>query len=48
VEQAVLMALEGRLRTVVDLEMPLEQATDAYRLVSERRPTGRIVLLPNG
>ena len=48
VELAVLMALEGRLRTVVDLEMPLEQATDAYRLVSERRPTGRIVLLPNG
>ena len=48
VEQAVLMALEGRLRTVVDLEMPLEQAADAYRLVSERRPTGRIVLLPNG
>ena len=47
VEQAGLMALEGRLRPVVDLEMPLEQAADAYRLVSERRPTGRIVLLPN-
>ena len=48
VEQAGLMALEGRLRPVVDLEMPLEQAADAYRLVSQRRPTGRIVLLPSG
>jgi D-arabinose 1-dehydrogenase-like Zn-dependent alcohol dehydrogenase len=48
VEQAGLMALEGKLRLVVDLELPLEQASDAYRLVSERRPTGRIVLLPSG
>ena len=48
VEQAGLMALEGRLRPVVDLEMPLEQAADAYGLVSQRRPTGRIVLLPTG
>jgi len=48
VEQAGLMALEGRLRPVVDLELPLEQAATAYRLVTERRPTGRIALLPNG
>ena len=48
VEQTGLMALEGKLRPVVDLELPLEQAADAYRLVSERRPTGRIVLLPHG
>ena len=46
VEQAVLMALEGRLRAMVDLEMPLEQAADAYRLLSEPRPTRRIVLPP--
>jgi NADPH:quinone reductase-like Zn-dependent oxidoreductase len=48
VEQAGLMALEGKLRPVVDLELPLEQAATAYRLVTERRPTGRIALLPNG
>ena len=48
VEQAGLMALEGKLRPVVDLELPLEQAAAAYRLVTERRPTGRIALLPNG
>ncbi|MCI0902419.1 MAG: alcohol dehydrogenase catalytic domain-containing protein [Chloroflexi bacterium] len=47
VERAGLMVLEDKLRPVVDLELPLEQAAEAYRLVSERRPTGRIVLLPN-
>ena len=46
VEQAGQMVLEGRLRPVVGLELPLEQAFDAFRLVSERKPTGRIVLLP--
>ena len=35
------------LRPVVDLELPLEQASEAYRLVSDRKPTGRIVLLPS-
>lgn len=47
VELAGRMALEGSLRPVVDLELPLEQASEAYRLVSERRPAGRIVLLPS-
>jgi acryloyl-coenzyme A reductase len=46
VEEAARMMLEGKLRPVVDLELPLEQAADAYNLVSERKPTGRIVLLP--
>ncbi len=46
-ELAGQLVLEGKLRPVVDLELPLEQAAEAYRLVSERRPTGRIVLLPN-
>ena len=46
VEQAGRMAQEGKLRPVVNLELPLEQAGEAYRLVSERKPTGRIVLLP--
>ena len=47
VERAGRMALEGKLRPVVNLELPLEQAADAYRLVTERKPTGRIVLLPH-
>ncbi len=48
VERAALMTLEGKLRPVADLELPLEQAAEAFRLISERRPTGRVVLLPNG
>ncbi|PKB58809.1 MAG: hypothetical protein BZY83_05085 [SAR202 cluster bacterium Casp-Chloro-G2] len=47
VEQAGRMVAEGKLRPVIDLELPLEQVSDAYRLVSERKPVGRIVLLPN-
>ena len=47
VEQTARMALEGKLRPVVALEMPIEQAAEAYRLVTERKPTGRIVLLPS-
>jgi D-arabinose 1-dehydrogenase-like Zn-dependent alcohol dehydrogenase len=46
-ELAGQLVLEGKLRPVVDLELALEQAAEAYRLVSERRPTGRIVLLPD-
>jgi len=48
VQQAAEMVLTGKIRPVVDLELPLEQAANAYRLVTERKPTGRIVLLPNG
>jgi len=47
VERAAKLTLEGKLRAVVDLELPLGQAIDSYRMVSDRRPTGRIVLLPN-
>ena len=47
VELAGQMALNGQIRPVVDLELPLDQAAEAYRLVSERWPTGRIVLLPS-
>ena len=47
VERAAKLTLEGKLRAVVDSELPLGQAIDSYRMVSERRPTGRIVLLPN-
>lgn len=48
VMQAASMVLDGSLRPVVDLELPLEQAEEGYRLITERKPIGRIVLLPNG
>lgn len=47
VERVCQRVLEGKLRPLVDLELPLDQALEAYRLVSERKPIGRIVLLPN-
>ena len=46
VAQAAKMTLEGTLRPVVAQELPLEGAAEAYRLVSERKPIGRIVLTP--
>ena len=48
VEQAGQLVLEGKMRPVVDIKLPLEQAREAFRLVSERTPIGRVVLLPNG
>lgn len=47
VEQAGQMVLEGKMRPVVDIKLPLEEAQEAFRLVSERIPIGRVVLLPN-
>jgi len=47
VERTAQMVLDGKLRPVIDLELPLEQAETAYRLVSGRKPTGRVVILPN-
>jgi len=48
VEQTAKMVLDGKIRPVVDLELHLEDAAEGYRLISERKPTGRIVLLPSG
>lgn len=48
VEQAAAMVLDKKMTPVVDLELPLERAAEGYRLITERKPTGRIVLLPNG
>jgi len=47
VKQAASMVLDGNIQPIVDLELPLEKAGEGYRLITERKPTGRIVLLPN-
>ena len=47
-QQAVDLASSGRLQPVVSQTLPLtpEGALEAYRSVSERRPLGRVVMLP--
>lgn len=47
VQQAASMVLDGKIRPIVDLEISLEEANHGYRLITERKPTGRIVLRPN-
>ena len=47
VKQAASMVLNGKIRPILDLEMSLEDANDGYHLITERKPTGRIVLRPN-
>jgi len=37
---------EGRLEIVVNHTYPLEQAADAHRLISERKTSGKVVLVP--
>ena len=48
-KQAVELASTGRLQPVVSRVLPLtaEGATEAYRMVSERRPLGRLVFMPS-
>ena len=48
VEQAASMVLNRKIYPVVNVELPLERAEEGYRLITEHKPTGRIVLLPNG
>jgi NADPH2:quinone reductase len=36
----------GAVRPIVGAEYPLERASDAHRLVEERRSTGKVVLIP--
>ena len=47
VKQAASSVLNGTILPVLDLELSLEEATDGYRLISERKPIGRIVLRPS-
>ena len=47
IKQAASMVLNGKIRPVSDLELSFEEAIDGYRLITERKPFGRIVLRPN-
>ncbi len=45
---AASMVLDDKIWPVVNVELPLERAEEGYQLITERKPIGRIVLLPNG
>ena len=36
----------GAVRPVVGVELPLEEAAEAHRLVESRQSTGKVVLIP--
>ena len=46
VEDVARMAADGLVRPVVSQVLPLEEATNAYRLIAERRTLGRLVMTP--
>ena len=47
VELASQMVADGKIRPVIHTQLPLEQAGEAFQMVSDRSPMGRVVLIPN-
>lgn len=45
-ERLIALAGEGKLRPVVDRELPLEQASDAHRAIEAREIFGKVILKP--
>jgi NADPH:quinone reductase-like Zn-dependent oxidoreductase len=45
-ERLISLAAEGRLKPVIDRELPLEQAADAHRAIEARETFGKVILRP--
>ena len=45
-ERLISLAGEGKLKPVVDRELPLEQAADAHRAIEARETFGKVILRP--
>ncbi len=46
IERLIALAGEGKLKPVVDRELPLEQAADAHRAIEARETFGKVILRP--
>jgi NADPH2:quinone reductase len=46
IERLISLAAEGKLRPVVDRELPLEQAAEAHRAIEARETFGKVILRP--
>jgi NADPH2:quinone reductase len=45
-ERLISLAAEGKLKPVIDRELPLEQAADAHRAIEARETFGKVILRP--
>jgi NADPH2:quinone reductase len=45
-ERLISLAGEGKLKPVIDRELPLEQAAEAHRAIEERETFGKVILRP--
>jgi NADPH2:quinone reductase len=45
-ERLISLTAEGKLKPVIDRELPLEQAADAHRAIEARETFGKVILRP--
>jgi alcohol dehydrogenase len=45
-ERLISLAGEGKLKPLIDRELPLEQAADAHRAIEARETFGKVILRP--
>ena len=45
-ERLISLAADGKLKPVIDRELPFEQAADAHRAIEARETFGKVILRP--
>ena len=46
IERLIALAADGRIRPVIDRELPLDQAAEAHRAIEARETFGKVILRP--